>query len=91
MSQPDSAAASVTVALVHGAFADASSWTGVIQRLQAAGVHVTAPPNPLRGITVDSAYLASGRCQLVREQLTRMWQSGTRRTGQRVSHAQTLA
>jgi pimeloyl-ACP methyl ester carboxylesterase len=48
-----------TVVLVHGAFADASSWNGVITRLQAKGVPVTAPPNPLRGITIDSAYLAS--------------------------------
>jgi pimeloyl-ACP methyl ester carboxylesterase len=45
--------------LVHGAFADASSWTGVIQRLQARGIQVTAPANPLRGISHDSAYLAS--------------------------------
>src|SRR5436190_19915819 len=46
------------VVLVHGAFADASSWTGVIERLQAAGVQVTAPANPLRGLSSDSAYLA---------------------------------
>jgi pimeloyl-ACP methyl ester carboxylesterase len=45
--------------LVHGAFADASSWNGVIERLQQAGVQVTAPANPLRGIASDSAYLAS--------------------------------
>jgi pimeloyl-ACP methyl ester carboxylesterase len=45
--------------LVHGAFADASSWTGVIERLQKAGVQVTAPANPLRGLSLDSAYLAS--------------------------------
>jgi pimeloyl-ACP methyl ester carboxylesterase len=48
-----------TVVLVHGAFADASSWNGVIERLQAQGVQVTAPPNPLRGIAIDSAYLAA--------------------------------
>jgi pimeloyl-ACP methyl ester carboxylesterase len=48
-----------TVVLVHGAFADASSWNGVISRLQADGVQVTAPPNPLRGIAADSAYIAS--------------------------------
>ena len=48
-----------TVVLVHGAFADASSWTGVIERLQAKGVVATAPANPLRGLTSDSAYLAS--------------------------------
>jgi pimeloyl-ACP methyl ester carboxylesterase len=48
-----------TVVLVHGAFADASSWNGVIERLEAKGVHVTAPANPLRGIAEDSAYLAA--------------------------------
>ena len=48
-----------TVVLVHGAFADASSWNGVITRLQAEDVPVTAPPNPLRGIAADSAYMAS--------------------------------
>ena len=48
-----------TVVLVHGAFADASSWNPVIERLQARGVEVTAPANPLRGIASDSAYLAS--------------------------------
>jgi alpha-beta hydrolase superfamily lysophospholipase len=35
-----------TVVLVHGAFADASSWNGVIERLQKKGVRVTAPANP---------------------------------------------
>src|SRR6266704_2063184 len=49
----------LTVVLVHGAFADASSWTGVIERLQAHGVRVTAPANPLRGLASNSAYLAS--------------------------------
>jgi pimeloyl-ACP methyl ester carboxylesterase len=47
-----------TVVLVHGAFADSSSWNGVIERLQAEGVQVKAPPNPLRGIASDSAYIA---------------------------------
>jgi pimeloyl-ACP methyl ester carboxylesterase len=51
--------AALTVVLVHGAFADASGWKGVIDRLGAAGVTVTAPPNPLRGITHDAAYIAS--------------------------------
>jgi pimeloyl-ACP methyl ester carboxylesterase len=46
------------VVLVHGAFADASSWNGVIKRLQAKGVQVTAAANPLRGISIDSAYIA---------------------------------
>src|SRR4029077_17382846 len=48
-----------TVVLVHGAFADASSWNGVIERLQAKGISVTAPANPLRGIAADSAYAAA--------------------------------
>jgi pimeloyl-ACP methyl ester carboxylesterase len=50
---------SATVVLVHGAFADASSWNGVIERLQAKGVTVTAPANPLRGLAIDSAYISS--------------------------------
>lgn len=48
-----------TVVLVHGAFADGSSWNGVVERLQANGVTVKAAANPLRGISIDSAYLAS--------------------------------
>jgi pimeloyl-ACP methyl ester carboxylesterase len=48
-----------TVVLVHGAFADASSWNGVIERLQQQGCTVVAPANPLRGVAIDSAYLAS--------------------------------
>jgi pimeloyl-ACP methyl ester carboxylesterase len=49
----------LTVVLVHGAFADGSSWNGVVERLQAADVQVAAPANPLRGIAHDSAYIAS--------------------------------
>jgi pimeloyl-ACP methyl ester carboxylesterase len=49
----------VTVVLVHGAFADSSSWSGVIERLQASGVRVTATSNPLRGLDFDSAYVRS--------------------------------
>lgn len=48
-----------TVVLVHGAFADAGSWSGVIAGLQAAGVPVIAPPNPLRGLVSDASYVAS--------------------------------
>jgi pimeloyl-ACP methyl ester carboxylesterase len=48
-----------TVVLVHGAFADASSWNGIIERLQQQGCTVVAPANPLRGVATDSAYLAS--------------------------------
>ena len=46
-----------TVVLVHGAFADASSWTGVIQRLQRHNYRVIAPANPLRGLASDAQYL----------------------------------
>jgi pimeloyl-ACP methyl ester carboxylesterase len=59
MSEATHSEGSPTVVLVHGAFADASSWNGVIERLQAKGLRVTAPPNPLRGIASDSAYVAS--------------------------------
>ena len=48
-----------TVVLLHGAWADGSSWNEVIKRLQAEGVQVTAPANPLRGISIDSAYINS--------------------------------
>ena len=44
--------------LVHGAWADTSSWDGVIKRLQADGYTVYAPPNPLQGLAYDPAYLA---------------------------------
>ncbi|MFI6317653.1 alpha/beta fold hydrolase [Nonomuraea sp. NPDC050556] len=47
-----------TIVLVHGAFADASSWNGVAGRLMRAGYPVLAPANPLRGVAADAAYLA---------------------------------
>jgi pimeloyl-ACP methyl ester carboxylesterase len=46
-----------TVVPVHGACVDASSWNGVIAELKATGLDVVAPPNPLRGVGVDAAYL----------------------------------
>jgi len=48
-----------TIVLVHGAFADATGWSGVIKRLQADGYPVIAPANPLRSLSSDSAYIAS--------------------------------
>jgi pimeloyl-ACP methyl ester carboxylesterase len=48
-----------TVVLVHGAFADASGWNEVATRLIRGGYPVIAPPNPLRGVAADAAYLAS--------------------------------
>src|SRR5450755_5174996 len=48
-----------TIVLEHGAWADGSSWSGVVTRLQKDGYTVDVPPNPLRGPGSDSAYLAS--------------------------------
>jgi pimeloyl-ACP methyl ester carboxylesterase len=45
------------IVLVHGAWADGSSWRGVIRRLQADGYHVTAPQFPLTGLADDVARL----------------------------------
>ncbi|MEU3744670.1 MULTISPECIES: alpha/beta fold hydrolase [Streptomyces] len=53
-----------TVVLVHGAFADATGWIGVIAELRSSGIPVIAPSNPLRGLTPDSAYLSSVLAQL---------------------------
>ncbi|MCW2783222.1 MAG: alpha/beta hydrolase [Marmoricola sp.] len=50
---------STTVLLVHGAFADGSSWNNVIARLQGAGVTAKALANPLRGLTNDGEYVKS--------------------------------
>ncbi|MFC8077171.1 alpha/beta fold hydrolase [Streptomyces sp. NPDC057307] len=58
-SEPAGRGAKPTVVLVHGAFADASSWNGVVERLQHEGYPVVAPPNPLRSVLGDSAYVAS--------------------------------
>jgi pimeloyl-ACP methyl ester carboxylesterase len=45
------------IVLVHGAWADGSCWSGVIERLQADGYHVTAPQFPLTALTDDVARL----------------------------------
>lgn len=47
-----------TVVLVHGAFADASSWAAVHKAL-GDEVIVLAPPNPLRGLAADADYTRS--------------------------------
>jgi pimeloyl-ACP methyl ester carboxylesterase len=47
-----------SIVLVHGAWADGSSWSRVIALLQDKGYTVYAPANPLRGLTSDSAYIA---------------------------------
>ena len=48
-----------TIVLVHGDWADGSSWSAVMPRLQRQGYQVVAPPNQLRGPSVDDPYLAS--------------------------------
>jgi pimeloyl-ACP methyl ester carboxylesterase len=54
-----SGTAKSTVVLVHGAWADATSWNAVIAQLQAAGQTVNAPPNPLRSLASDAATIAA--------------------------------
>ncbi|MFG1807547.1 alpha/beta fold hydrolase [Streptomyces sp. NPDC049040] len=49
--------ATPTIVLVHGAWADASSWAEVTERLQKRGFTVLAPPNTLRGVATDTANL----------------------------------
>lgn len=44
-----------TIVLVHGAFADSSSWDGVVADLTRDGYHVAAAANPLRGLASDAA------------------------------------
>jgi pimeloyl-ACP methyl ester carboxylesterase len=57
--KPRSAGVKPTIVLVHGAWADSSSWNGEISRLQADGYPVVAPANPLRSLSGDAAYIAS--------------------------------
>ena len=52
-------AAKPTIVLVHGAFADSSSWNGEVSLLQKNGYRVIAPPNPLRGIQSDGNSVAA--------------------------------
>ncbi len=52
-----SGAGKPTVVLVHGAWADASGWSQVTERLQKDGYRVLAPANPLRSVDGDAAYL----------------------------------
>ena len=48
-----------TIVLVHGAFADASSWNGVIKILESDGYPVIAAANPLRSVQGDASYVSS--------------------------------
>jgi pimeloyl-ACP methyl ester carboxylesterase len=46
-----------SIVLIHGAWADSSSWDAVVSELQHDGYTVYVPPNPLLGISYDSAYI----------------------------------
>jgi pimeloyl-ACP methyl ester carboxylesterase len=48
-----------TIVLVHGAWADASSWNLVATQLQSEGFTVLAPTNLLRSVAIDAPYIAS--------------------------------
>jgi pimeloyl-ACP methyl ester carboxylesterase len=58
VSAPATGCVKPTIVLVHGAWADASSWSGEVDRLQHEGYVVRAIPNPLRGLTSDAADVA---------------------------------
>ncbi|WP_220040487.1 alpha/beta fold hydrolase, partial [Nonomuraea aridisoli] len=47
------------IVLVHGAWADSSSWSSVMERLRKDGYPVRAIANPLQGLTSDTAYVSS--------------------------------
>lgn len=47
----------LTVALLHGAFAESASWNGVVERLQAESLNVVAVANPLRSLAGDAQYV----------------------------------
>jgi pimeloyl-ACP methyl ester carboxylesterase len=48
-----------TIVLVHGAFAESSSWNGVLTQLISKGYPTVAVANPLRGVKSDADYVAS--------------------------------
>jgi pimeloyl-ACP methyl ester carboxylesterase len=54
-----SESAQPTVVLVHGAFADASGFGGIIREVRTRGYRVVAPPNPLRGLAGDAATVSA--------------------------------
>jgi len=57
LAAPAGAAPKPTIVLVHGAWADGSSWSRVAHRLQDRGYTVDVAPNPLRSVAGDAAYL----------------------------------
>ena len=59
MNSTTNSSAKQTIVLVHGAYADSSSWNGSISALREAGHPVIAVANPLRGLGSDAEYLRS--------------------------------
>jgi pimeloyl-ACP methyl ester carboxylesterase len=57
-SQLNAAEPAPTVVLVHGAFADSSSWNSVASQLSAKGLKVVAAANPLRSVAGDAQYVS---------------------------------
>lgn len=57
--QPSAAQSKPTIVLVHGAFAESSSWDGVIAELERDGYTAIAAANPLRSVTTDAAAVAA--------------------------------
>jgi pimeloyl-ACP methyl ester carboxylesterase len=55
----EAAVSKPTIVLVHGAFAESSSWNPVVTELQAKGYTTIAAANPLRGVKSDANYVAS--------------------------------
>ena len=55
-----------TIVLVHGAFAESSSWNGVIAQLQQHDVRAVAVANPLRSLAGDAAYVRDVLCPRLR-------------------------
>jgi pimeloyl-ACP methyl ester carboxylesterase len=57
--QPSAAQPKPTIVLVHGAFAESSSWNGVIAELERDGYAAVAAANPLRSVASDAAAVAA--------------------------------
>jgi pimeloyl-ACP methyl ester carboxylesterase len=56
---PEAEVPQATIVLIHGAWADGSSWNAVARELRNRGLSVITPPNPLRGVTTDAPYVTS--------------------------------
>jgi pimeloyl-ACP methyl ester carboxylesterase len=57
--QRDGTGVRPTIVLIHGAWGDSANWNGVTRRLQRLGYTVDVPPDPLRGLIDDAAYVSA--------------------------------